>query len=295
MKIVVVASFQNEEPMLPRFLDSVRCQDRLPDLLLLVDDGSTDRSRQIAEAFSREVGFARLLVRGPHRVAADRLAAAPELKAFQWALESESPDYDVVVKMDADLELTATTFRRMEEEFLADPELGIGGFYLSIVADDGSLLRERCPPGHVRGATKFYRRECFSQIQPIPSILGWDTIDEVTARMHGWKTRSCALPEGDPIHLRPTGDHDGRLRAFRRWGECAYGYGADPFFTVTKAFYLSLRRPRLAGVNYLWGWLSSRLKGRPRAAREVRRQMRVEQRKRLRGAMFLPIAAGGER
>ena len=83
---------------------------------------------------------------------------------------------------------------------------------------DGTLRRQRCPADHVEGATSFYRRACLEPISPLPPILGWDTIDEVRARMRGWRTRGFELPAGDPVHLRRMGSHDGVLRGYRRAG-----------------------------------------------------------------------------
>ena len=188
--------------------------------------------------------------------------------------------------MDTDLELSASLFATIEAQFTRHPELGIAGAFLSALDENGEMERERGPVRHVRGPNKFYRRRCLEQIQPIPPFLGWDTIDEVKARMLGWETRSIALPDGDPIHLRPVGQHDGRLRAYRRWGRCAYGFGADPLYSVLVALSYSRHRPRgIAGLNYLWGWFFSYLCRAPRAAADVRRFVRAEQRAVLRAAL----------
>ncbi len=286
MRIVVVASFLNEEELLPRFLASMRAQSRTPDLLLLVDDGSSDGSPRLAAEFAREHGFATALTRPPRPPEADRLASAAELKAFEWGVEQIDRSYDVMVKMDTDLELSPSLFATVEAEFAADPELGIAGAFLSAMGEGDRIERERGPAYHVRGPNKFYRRDCFERIQPIPPFLGWDTIDEAKARMLGWRTRSVELPDGDAVHLRPVGQHDGRLRAYRRWGRCAYGYGADPLYSVlVAASYARHRPPGIASVNYLWGWLHAYLRRAPRADVEIRRFVRAEQRAVLRAAL----------
>jgi poly-beta-1,6-N-acetyl-D-glucosamine synthase len=287
MKFLVVASFLNEEEHLPRFLESLRRQQRRPDRVVFVDDGSVDASAALVADFCAAVPGAELLARPPRPAEEDRLADAAELRAFQWGLARAGGDYDVVVKLDTDLELTATLFLRIEEEFERDPGLGLAGAYLSCESAAGEREREHCPSYHVRGPNKFYRRECYEQIQPIEPFLGWDTVDEVKARMQGWRTLSCALPEGDPIHLRPTGAHDGALRAHRRWGRCAYGYGAAPAFTLLKtAGYGFNSHPRpLAGLNYLWGWGASYVRRAPRAGRDIRRRTRAEQRAVMRAAI----------
>jgi hypothetical protein len=130
----------------------------------------------------------------------------------------------------------------------------------------------------VRGATKFYRRECYEQIQPIPAHLGWDMIDEAKARRAGWRTESFELPGGDTLHLRPTGQHDGLLRAYRRWGECAWGYGAHPAFVMLGALKRLSWRPYLVGsLLYVAGYTGAALRRAPRVERDVRTFVRREE------------------
>ena len=90
--------------------------------------------------------------------------------------------------------------------------------------------------------------------------------------------RSFDLPGGDTLHLRPTGEHDGRLRAYRRWGQCAWGYGAHPAFVVLGGLKRALRRPYVVGgLVYVLGYLDAGLRRRPRAEREVRAFVRREE------------------
>jgi poly-beta-1,6-N-acetyl-D-glucosamine synthase len=294
MKLVVIVPFLNEEDYLPTFLGSLTLQSRPPDTLLLVDDGSDDDSSRLAEDFASRHSYARALKRPPRPETGDRLARAAELLAFQWAEQQLQSDYDILVKVDADLRLPAEFFARAEEQLLANPRLGITGPFLSILASDGRLAREREPTYHIRGATKFYRRQCYEQISPIKPILGWDTIDEVTARLRGWQTASFAMPGGDPVHLRPTGAVDGRLRAFRRWGACSYAIGDHPMWLAAGAARRSLKRPWIIGaLAYLVGWSGAWVRQAPRAPASVRDYVRGEQLRRLRGLSTAP--AGEDR
>ena len=143
----------------------------------------------------------------------------------------------------------------------------------------------------MRGPNKFYRRECLAEIEPIPELLGWDTIDERRARMRGWRTTSLDLPTQETIHLRPTGAHDGRLRAYRRWGLCAWGWGAHPAYVVAGAAHRMAERPyAVAGLNYLWGYTEAALRRSPQVDDETKSFGRLEERARLRR-----IAAGAPR
>jgi poly-beta-1,6-N-acetyl-D-glucosamine synthase len=282
VKLVMVVPFLNEGEHLATMLTSVARQERRPDKLVLVDDGSTDSSPDLAADFVTRHSYAMLVhrpVRPPER---DRLAQAAELQAFEYGLARVTEPWDVVAKVDADLDLTPDFIAELERRLEADPLLGIAGAYLSVLKD-GHLRRQRCPPDHVEGPTKFYRRECLEQIFPLPHILGWETIDEVRARMRGWRTLSFPMPSGDPLILRPTGTYDGVLRGFRRGGRYAYAYGAHPLHVLAGAVSRAGDRPRLlGGLSYLVGWAGAALRRCPRAEPEVRRVVRRENLARLR-------------
>src|SRR5947199_9719860 len=105
MHMAVVVCFQNEEQYLSTTLSSLARQQRLPDRLVLVDDGPTDRSSEMALAFVTEHPFARY-VRLPVRPRTrDRLAQAAVVRAFQQGVEVIDIDWDIVAKMDGDLDL----------------------------------------------------------------------------------------------------------------------------------------------------------------------------------------------
>jgi hypothetical protein len=212
------------------------------------------------------------------------MITAPELRSFLWAVERLEEPYDVVVKMDADLRLSPELVAEMERQLLADPRLGIAGTYLSAPVAGGGLVRERNPAYHARGPAKFYRRACLEQILPISFAIGWDTIDEVKARMYGWRTQSFELPGGDVIHLRPTGSHDGALRGFRRDGDGAYRYGAHPLHVLLGTLNRLRDRPFvLGGLHYGAGWALAAARRVPRVEPEVRAHARREQLLRIRG------------
>jgi glycosyltransferase involved in cell wall biosynthesis len=281
--LAVVVPFLNEEALLPAFLASIAAQTRPPDALVLVDDGSSDASFAIAQAFAAEHPYAQALTRPPRAATPDRLATASELRAFLDGVAAiPGGDWGVVAKLDADLSLPPDHFEAMTDALAREPQLGVVGAYLSMRLPDGRLVREPHPEQHVRGPNKFYRRACFEQVFPIPAILGWDTIDEIKARMLGWETRSIALAE-DPIHLRPTGTHDGAMRGFARWGRCAWAVG-DPLPAVLAGGAARMRRRPvvLGGFAYVGGWLRSAARRDPRADADVRRHFRGEQRARMR-------------
>jgi glycosyltransferase involved in cell wall biosynthesis len=282
MRIGIVVVFLNEARYLPTLLESMAAQNRPPDQLLLVDDGSVDDSAEIARAFARDHRFTKVLRRPTRPAEPDRLTRAPELLALQWAVDHLGDGLDVVAKIDADLRLTPEVVAEMERRFAADPELGIAGARLSEVGKAGHAARLPGRPEHVHGATKFYRWECYRQIVPIPAIHGWDMVDEVKARSLGWRTASFSIPGGDPLHLRPMGAHDGRLRGFRRWGAGDYAAGVHPVVVIATGLKrLGAAPPALGALNYLLGWSLAGARRVPRVDPAVRAFARLEQRQRV--------------
>lgn len=217
LRVAIVVPFLNEAALMPRFLGSMLAQTRRPDLLLLVDDGSTDASKGMAAEFAAQHDFARVLQRPPRPPAKDRLATAAELQAFHWGVEQLDEPFDVIAKVDADLEFAPRHVETLLAELAADPELGIVGCYLAVEEPTG-IRREPSPAYHVRGPTKFYRRECLEAIEPLPEILGWDGFDRsVRAAPDGRCAASnakiatpstSAPPAPMTAAFAPTGDGD---------------------------------------------------------------------------------------
>jgi poly-beta-1,6-N-acetyl-D-glucosamine synthase len=271
LRIALVVPFLDEERHLDTLLRSVEIQTREPDHLVLVDDGSRDSSPHLAARFVAHHPYARLLHRPQRRVGRDRLARGAAVRAFEWAIPRIEGPWDVVGKVDADMRLTPLTLAALERALLLDPVLGVVGPFVSVREDDGLIVRQRCRDEHVEGSMKFYRRRCYEEIAPLPALPGWDTVDEVRARLRRWETRSIEVPGGDPLHLRPMGAHDGLLRGYRRWGTCAYAYGEHPLHVVAVAVQRLRDHPRVLGsLNYVIGWATAVVTRAPRAEPEVR-------------------------
>lgn len=292
-RLLLVSPVRNEEAYLELIANAVAAQTRPPDLWIVVDDGSTDRTPQILQGLLSRIGFLRVLDTSKlPKIGAvpDRLATAAEARAFNLGLNSVAwEDFTHIAKLDGDTELPADYFERVLGEFERDPRLGLaGGVYADPDPNPGGngwkvvgIPSEH----HVPGTLKCYSRSCLQAVGGMQERLGWDTIDETYARLRGYRTR--AYPDLIAHHHRPWGSADGTLRGRARHGECAYIVHFTLPWVTLRAFKLALSRPRgLSGVAFLYGYLRSAVRRIPRVEdAEFRHFVHRELRTRMLGAL----------
>lgn len=294
-RLLLISPVRNEEAYLELIANAVAAQTRPPDLWIVVDDGSTDRTPQILEELLPRIDFLRVLDTSKlPKIGAvpDRLATAAEARAFNLGLNSVTwEDFTHIAKLDGDTELPSDYFERVLGEFERDPQLGLAG---GVYADpdpnpEGTGWKVIGIPSehHVPGTLKCYSRSCLQAVGGMQERLGWDTIDETYARLRGYRTR--AYPDLIAHHHRPWGSADGTLRGRARHGECAYIVHFTLPWVTLRAFKLALSRPRgLSGIAFLYGYLRSAVRRVPRVEdAEFRRFVHAELRTRMLDALRL--------
>ena len=286
-RLLLVSPVYNEGANLERTARAVAAQSRRPDRWLVIDDGSGDDTLEIARRLERELDFM-VVAEAPDRIppGADNLGLAREAHAFNAGLALCGwRDYDLIGKLDGDVELPPDWFTRLVERFEGDPALGLAAGRLAEPGRSGWQTIP-IPAHHIHGAVKLYRRECLEAIGGIPERLGWDTIDETYARMRGFGTHSF----GDLIarHHRPYGSADGRLRGRARHGECAWILHYGFAWVLLRSLKVALVPPLgLSGLAFLAGYVGAALRGVPRVEDpEFRRFVRGE----LRARMARPLS-----
>lgn len=259
-KYVVITPVRDEQQYLPFTIESVLNQTVPPSEWVIVNDGSTDGTGQIID----EAAARHPWIRPVHRHNRGfRKSGAGVVEAFYNGYNSvESADWQFVVKLDGDLSFPPDFFETAFLKFDEDRTLGIGGAFLYHDVN-GELKLEQCPKFHVRGATKIYRRACWEAIGGLRSVPGWDTIDEVGANMHGWRTES--FPDLRAVHHRMTGTAESRWRDMIKIGKACYCTGYHPAFFAAKCLYRLASKPYgLGAIGLAYGFLSGYFGGAPR-------------------------------
>jgi biofilm PGA synthesis N-glycosyltransferase PgaC len=259
-KYVVITPARDEAEHLERTIRSVVAQTVQPAQWIIVNDGSGDETGEIIDRFARQHSW---ITARHRRNRGYREPGGGVVKTFYDGYEQiHVQDWELLVKLDADLSFDPNYFERCILEFERDPKLGIGGgaIYHEV---NGHLELEKNPAFHVRGATKMYRRACWETLGGLVQAPGWDTIDELKANMLGWSTRSFL--DLRVSHSRFTGAAEGAWRDCIKNGRANYVTGYHPLFMSLKCLRRLVKRPYLFGsIGLMWGFVSSYWNGSPR-------------------------------
>jgi glycosyltransferase involved in cell wall biosynthesis len=249
-RYVVITPARDEEVTIEGTIRSMLAQTIAPRRWLIVDDGSTDGTREIVRSWLARCAWLELVERSDRGF---RALGGGVVEAFEAGLALvRNEAFDFVVKLDADLSFQPDYFESLLRRFDADPALGMASGKTFLLRDGRKTL-EWCHDEHVRGPAKMYSRECFEAIGGLRPVRGWDMIDETTAQMRGFATRSFL--ELELIHHRPI---DARqpsvLRSRFEMGRLYHHLGYHWLYHLVRCLRSALQDyPRVVGGVLLWG------------------------------------------
>jgi glycosyltransferase involved in cell wall biosynthesis len=254
---IVITPVRDEEKYIESTIRSVLNQTVRPVEWVIVDDGSTDRTGEIADQYAAQHPWIRVIHRKNRGF---RKSGGGVMEAFYDGYNNlQSKDWDFIVKLDGDLTFAPDYFEKCFAYFHRDTELGIGGGEIHHDVS-GEMKLEVNPKFHVRGATKIYKKACWDAIGGLWPAPGWDTIDEVKANMLGWKT--YAFHDLHLLHHRFTGTEDGFFRDRVKHGVACYVSGYHPLFVTASCLRRLAKKPYLIGaVGVMYGFVKAHFSG----------------------------------
>ena len=249
-RIVIISPVRNEEKFISGIIDSLTQQTLKPVEWIIVDDGSSDRTYEIASEAAALHEWIRVIKKCDRGF---RAVGPGVVEAFYYGYDRiESDEYDYVCKMDADLELKPKYFETLISYFDRDPYLGAasGKPFLN---ENGELIEERTHDEMVAGQINFYRRKCFEDIGGFVKEVHWDGIAFHRARMEGWRTRSIRNQALNFIHQRLMGSSGkGIVQGRLRWGKGQYFMGTHPLFLLAITIYRMREKPFFIGGLFIF-------------------------------------------
>ena len=222
MKFLIVIPAHNEENSISSCLGSLQKQSFRDFVCVVVNDGSTDATREIVEDFRiRNSNFQlKNLQTSEHQ------PGAKVVRTFNKGLQSvDINDFDVVCKFDADIVFPINYLEKVNKIFESNPKAGLvsGLVYIRNYRQNPEIKNLKLPSEnlldftnknhdwifenlsskeHVRGPIKAYRKDCFLDMNGLRPVLGWDNLDVLLAKKHGWEV--LTIKDIWVKHLRPT-------------------------------------------------------------------------------------------
>lgn len=248
---IIITTVRNEEVVIEETIKSVINQSILPKEWLIIDDNSTDKTPEILSHYSKKYTWIRFEKNSEIKLT-EKGARIASLINF-YLSKVEYKDYHFFSKLDGDLILPSDFYEKMINEFLLDTKLGIGS---------GSLMYKGKKEKNIyddltRGATKFYRRECFEEIGRLQLTTGWDTLDNIIAQKKGWKTKVLDIWFD---HLEEEGASQGFVNKYYNVGKYCGKIPYHSWYFFLKLIYRIFDKPYIISTALLTaGYINSRI------------------------------------
>lgn len=229
MKFLIIIPAHNEQDNLPFTLDSLQQQSFKDFKVVIVNDGSTDRTSEIIRKYTNsDSRFETIdLEKSAHQ------PGSKVVSAFKNGLKTQNiDDFEIICKFDADIILNDNYLFEIEKAFADHPNYGLVGGLLYVEKNGDWMFEGNSNKHHVRGPMKAYRKECFEAIGGLRETLGWDNIDSILLKNLGWE--EIVLPELHVKLIKVKGA-DYTIKPADYYGRYFYFLGLNRFLTYVAA------------------------------------------------------------
>ena len=252
----IIIPAYNEEAFMALTLQSLVEQTVLPSKIIVVNDSSTDTTAEIVTSFSEKFPFITLVNKNSETI---HLPGSKVIQAFHEGEKHIDDNYDIIVKVDADLIFPNNYFDTIIKHFQSDAKIGMAGGFCYIEKNGDWILENLTDKDHIRGALKAYRKETYKQIGGLKPAMGWDTVDELLCKFYNWKV---VTDESLHVkHLKPTGANYNKAARYKQ-GEACYSLGYGIFITAIASLKLASRKGKpFLFIDYIMGFWKAKSSG----------------------------------
>ena len=282
MKYYIIIPAYNEEAFMALTLQSLVEQTLLPSKIVVVNDNSTDSTAEIVTSFSEKFPFITLVNKKSDAI---HLPGSKVIQAFQEGEKHIDDNYDIIVKVDADLIFPNNYFETIIKHFQSDSKIGMAGGFCYIAKNDDWILENLTDKDHIRGALKAYRKETYKQIGGLKPAMGWDTVDELLCKFYNWKV---VTDESLHVkHLKPTGASYNKAARYKQ-GEAFYSLGYGFFITAIASLKLASRKGKpFLFIDYIMGFWKAKSSGKQLfVTSEQAKWIRKKKKKKMKAKLF---------
>lgn len=253
---LLITPVKNEAEHVKRCISSVAKQNILPAVWVMVDDGSSDGSKEIVEKasvtyqwilplFLEDIG--RNLNEHVYEVYITGIHSAIE------HCEKQGIEWKFIAVLDADMWVFETYFEDLIKKFEEIENLGIASGTL-FSYHNRRYLSEEHRNNLPWGGGRMWRKSCYEDAPYLPVYSG-DSVSTIKANLKGWDT----LIFNDILlfQRRLMGSAQGHSTGAQTMGEASYFLGSPISFAILKMIKLTMQYPYYHGLWYIFGYLKS--------------------------------------
>ena len=258
MKYYLIIPTYNEEKFISLTLQSLVEQTVLPSKVVVVNDNSIDNTAAIIEEFAKKYPWISLVNKVSNAI---HLPGSKVIQAFHEGEKHIDENYDILVKIDADLIFPSNYFETIINHFQSDERIGMVGGFCYIEKDGRWILENLTDKVQIRGALKAYRKATFKEIGGLKPAMGWDTVDELLCKFYNWK---IVTDESLHVkHLKPTGARYDKTARYKQ-GEAFYTLGYGFLITAIASAKLAMMKKKpLLFIDYIKGFWKAKSERKP--------------------------------
>jgi glycosyltransferase involved in cell wall biosynthesis len=275
--LYVLTPLRDEAPNVPRLVETLRAQTRPVDHWIVLENGSTDGSKELLAALAPGGAIRAITVLNLETPQSSYALGSKYSSIVNAGIEHVTARFDLahddmIALLDADTFLDAKYYETLERVFAADPRVGMAC---------GTTVRPGAPRNVLRwtgGGYFAWRHACLAEAgyHVGPSA---DVVSSAKAHLLGWRLR--VAPEA-----RAETRGQGRRVDFRYYGRSAYYRGETLMHCFAKAGNLAVHGRVGDALAHASGYLGDRLRGAPQIADdEIRRYFGGAFRRRLRESL----------
>lgn len=257
--IALVTPLKDEYDNIDTFFSSLSNQTMPIKLLVIVENDSTDGSReylnQINSIENIEIlEIINLSFENKEYNVENKYSSIVD-KGFDCVLNHPCfKEIDFLGILDSDCFPYNDYYEKLTNFMLSVPKLGIA----SGVIHTSEGVPHVANPNWVRGGCRLWSKECFMEtgfpLEPSP-----DAVSVALAHIHGWKTQTL---KNAFVISREVNE---RLTNYKNLGQRAYYRGNSPIFAILKFIHFAIRkkRPKVA-VDHFKGYFGDLIKNKPK-------------------------------
>jgi len=236
MKYAAIIPARNEEKHIEKTLTALKNQTIPPTQIIVVDDGSRDKTHQIASKYTEDI--VRLPDRGYNAV-----GNTPELsRVFNHGLNRVKEDANYVLICGADNILPEVFFETIYRKMQVNPKLVIASG-----RPRGEPYSEHSPRGSRVVDAQFWRDVSGLQY---PVAWGWEDWLYFKALQGGYEAKCFHDIVTQPQRPILTSARAGKARL---WGKAMYALGYHWRYALGRIALTFFKNPK-AGINMFFGW-----------------------------------------